>query len=283
MTRHKFGSESSKSSTQWLPVGELKFDQTVQRSLNPAWAAHIGKELDPDLIGILKVSRRRDGDYVIDGQHRVVAVRDHFGNNGTLIECQIFEGLNRADEAKIFVGTSNNRLLTALEKFLKGAIAKDPTAVEITKIVESVGFTVASGKLQGRIPAVGALRAVYFGFTDGSRQHRSGVIPAAEDKKPELLRSTLNVIKAAWGGTADSLTGSIIEGVGRLLAARQRSIDLGDLARDMASYPGGPMALIGAARMRASIAGGNVGSGIAEVLVDIYNKGRRVGKIEPLR
>ena len=105
----------------------------------------------------------------------------------------------------------------------------------------------------------------------------------AKYANPQLLRSTLQVIKASWGGIADSLHGHMVSGVGRLLAARQKAMDVGDLTHKLSIYPGGPSALIGAASGRRALVGGKASAAVAEVCLDLYNKGRRVGKIEPLR
>lgn len=51
----------------------------------------------------------------------------------------------------------------------------------------------------------------------------------------------------------------------------------------IAKYPGGPASLVGTARGMREITGSTVGRAVAEVIVEHYNKGRRVGKIESLR
>jgi hypothetical protein len=91
------------------------------------------------------------------------------------------------------------------------------------------------------------------------------------------------VVGNAWGGIADSMHGAIITGIGRLLIARQKVMDVDDLVHRLAGYPGGPTALIGAARGRRVIDGGNLGHALALVCLDLYNRGRRAGKIEKLQ
>src|SRR6187549_648827 len=59
----------------WLRVDRLTVDPAVgggyQRALNPRKVKAIAKELDPDALGVLTVSRREDGSLVIiDGQQR---------------------------------------------------------------------------------------------------------------------------------------------------------------------------------------------------------------------
>lgn len=283
MSRTKFGHESAHL-TKWIPAGQIEVDPQVQRPLNTAWAEKIGRELDPDLIGVLHVSERQSGRLVcIDGQHRLHGVKNIFGNNGTLVECKIYQGLTRDEEAALFVGLNNFRRPTRIDVFLKNVVAKDPHACAINHIVVAHGFRVDRQKADGAITAVGALEETYFGFADVREPGGKGAESKERIAKPNLLRDTLGVVRDAWGGTADSLHGHIISGIGRLLAARQRAMDVPEFVRKISLYPGGPTALIGAASGRRAVSGGRTGHNVAEVCVDVYNRGRRVSKLEPLR
>lgn len=282
MSRTKFGNESAHL-TKWLPVGEIDVDPTVQRPLNVSWAEKIGRELDPDLIGVIHVSKRPNGRHVaIDGQHRLYGIKNIFGNNGTLVECKVYEGLSKAQEAALFVGLNNFKRPTAIDAFLKNVVANDPASKAIDAIVRECGFRVDRAKADGNITAVGSLVEVYYGFID-IRDPELTEEDRNRQARPALLKSTLTVLREAWGGTADSVHGALISGIGRLLAARQRALEVPDLVRKLSGYPGGPTALVGAATGRRALTGGKVGINVAEVCLDLYNKGRRVGKIEPLR
>lgn len=282
MSRQKFGNESAHL-TKWIPAGQIDVDPAIQRPLNPAWAERIGRELDPDLIGVLHVSERANGRYVvIDGQHRLHGVKNVFGNNGTLVECKIYSGLTKAQEAELFVGLNNFRRPSRIDVFVKNVVAKDPHALAIDHVVRSLDFRVDRMKADGVITAVGALEETYFGFIN-SRDLSLEAADMARVAKPNLLRDTLSVIKEAWGGVSDSVNGHLISGIGRLLAARQRALDVPDLIQKLSKYPGGPTALLGAATGRRAITGGKMQLAVAEVCVELYNRGRRVSKIEPLR
>lgn len=280
MSRTKFGSDAARLS-QWLPAGQIDVDPTVQRPLNAAWADKIGRELDPDLIGIIHVSHRTGGRYVvIDGQHRLHAVKHIFGDNGTLVECKVYEGLSRSQEAARFVGLNDVKRPVRIDIFMKNVIAKDPDAVAINAVVQEVGLKVDRYKADKTIPAIAALEDVYYGF-EKERTAEAG--KPSKQAHPELLRSTLLVIRNAWGGTSDSFHGHIITGIGRLLAARQRAMEVDAMVHKLSIYPGGPTALIGAAKGLAPIHGGLLSGSVAEVCLSLYNKGRRVGALEPLR
>lgn len=274
MSRTKFGHEDARL-TQWLPAGQIDVDPSIQRPLNVTWAEQIGRDLDPDLIGVIHVSQRANGRYVVlDGQHRLHGVKNVFGNNGTLVECKVYSGLAKSDEAAIFVGLNNFRRPTRVDVFLRNVTAKEEHAVAISAIVHELGFRVDRAKAANSITAVGAIEDVYFGFS---------TTRDATSANPKLLKSALSVIREAWGGTADSVNGHIVAGIGRLLAARQRAMEVGDLVHRLSGYPGGPTALVGTATGRRALTGGSTSHALVEVCCDLYNKNRRVGKIETLR
>lgn len=282
MSRTKFGPDSAHL-TKWLPAGEIDIDPTVQRPLNVAWAERIGRELDPDLIGVIHVSKRSNGRYVaIDGQHRLYGVKKVFGNNGTLVECKVYEGLTKAQEAATFCGINNFKRPNRIDFFLKGIVSKNKDAVAINEIAQSCGFKVDRNKADGNITAIGALEDVYYGFGNISDPNLTDEQKSAL-AKPELLRMTLRCIREAWGGTADSVSGVIVSGVGRVLAARHRAMNVADLTHKLGQYPGGPNGLVGSARGKRTASGGTVSTAVAELCIELYNRGRRVGRIEPLR
>ena len=160
MSRTKFGAESAHL-TKWIPVGEIEVDPSVQRPLNMAWAEKIGRELDPDLIGVFHVSRRANGKYyVIDGQHRHFGVKNVFGNNGTLVECKVYEGLTKSKEAELFVGLNDFKRPSRVDVFLKNVVARDTDAVAIDSIVRENGLAIGRAKADRTITAIGAVEEV---------------------------------------------------------------------------------------------------------------------------
>ncbi len=261
------------TSTMFIPLRELFVDPVVQRALNQGWASQIAKEFDPDHMGVVTVSERADGRYaVIDGQHRIAAVRQLFDDDTQKIECKVHRGLTTEEEAAMFVGLNNFKRPSGVQLFLKNVIAGDPEAVEINDIVKRQGFRVNGAATDGNITCVGALQSIYHGFGG----HKA---PA----NPTLLTQTMIVVKNAWGISKDGANGSVVEGVALLIAARAKMLDYADLSHRLATFPGGPSGLLGRARGVAAVSGGRIPLAVADVIVDIYNKGRRICKLDPLR
>lgn len=276
MVPSKVGNEHATRSTQWFPIGELLVDPIVQRPLNAAWVDEIAREFDPDKIGVIHVSRRRDDSLVIiDGQHRRAAIEKLWEDPSQKVECKVYENLSRSDEAALFVGLNNFKRPTAIDEYLKNVIAKDPIAVDIDKVVRESGFVVERFKGDNKITAVGTLYLIYAGFTSDKLVSRRAKRVQKDQGKPELLRTVLSIVREAWGGQKDSVNGFVLEGIGRVLAARQRAMSIPDFVQKVSQYPGGANALIGAARGRKAVTGSTVGTAVAEILIDLYNRGRR--------
>lgn len=275
MTNVKFENGNATRGTVWLELTGLRVDQRYQRPLIQPRVNKIAAEFDPEMFGVLHVSRRPDGShYVVDGQHRTEAARQFLGANanGQRVECKVYEGLTLQQEARLFRRLNDQTAQTMYAKFRASVQAGDPVETAVNRIVEGLGLTVGQASRDRCVTAVGALTQVYRGFSRN-----------AEDKHPELLRMVLSIINSAWGATGDSLNGHIIEGLGRLLLVRQRVLDIPDLIKRLAQYPGGPLGLLGKARGRREIMGGKIGHNVAEAIIEAYNRGRRNTAVEGLR
>src|SRR5690242_16192920 len=88
---------------EWLRADELVIDPMMgERKYNARRAKRIAQTIDPDALGVLYVSKRRDGTYVvIDGQHRRGAFIE-LGWGDQKMPCHVYHGLTLADEARLF-------------------------------------------------------------------------------------------------------------------------------------------------------------------------------------
>ena len=259
--------------TKYIPLKHLFIDPQVQRSLKEKWVDKLVRDFDPDLLDIISVSDRGNGTYaVIDGQHRVAAVRRLFSDDNQMVECKVYKGLAIHEEAARFVGKAETLGMAPSVKFIQKVKARDKEAVAIDTIVRECGYKIAHYSGDGVLSCVSSLRSVYRGFSDDN-----------SIENPTLLRQTLTVIRATWGNSGQGLHSMIVAGIGRLIASRSKAICYPDLIARMASFPGGAGGILGRARGLQALVGGSVPAAVADVLIDVYNKGKRQNKIEPLR
>jgi hypothetical protein len=247
-----------------LRADSLHIDALVQRELVTTRVKRMAANLNLEGIGVLTVSRRPGGgDYIIDGQHRQQALLTaDFGDY--LVTCQIYHGLTRAQEAELFRLLNRTVRANAFDDFTKGVVAGDPECVAINAIVESCGLKIGAEKIRGNISAVTKLRNVY---------------AVGGDK---ALRATLATIVNTWGLTHGAFNGQIIEGIGQFYAQYGEAIQVSDntsFIRRLAKYEGGPDALLGRARHEQRTYRKPVNVAVMNILIGIYNTGRRTRRL----
>lgn len=171
---------------EWVGVNDLQVDD-YQRKIRSTQVRDIVRNFNSDTYGILTVALRENGDlYVVDGQHRVVAMQlmQHEGENQE-VRCVIISGWTPVDEAKFFAESQRNRsTITPGQAHNAEVYAGDEIAVAVNRAVEDAGYKIAThtaGKATGRINAVGALYRIAVTYD----------VPT--------LATALHVCAAAWG------------------------------------------------------------------------------------
>jgi len=247
-----------------LAVSSLIVDPDVQRTLDTRRVNAIAESLNMDALGIITVSRRKNGSYhIVDGQHRVAAVR-LAGGDDEKVMCRVFEKLSLADEAVMFRLLNNTAKPMAVDLFRVRVVEGDPDAVRIVDIAREYGWKIAQQTHGGAIAAVAALERVYL-------------------RDPDALSKALGVITRAWGHEPPANDGRIIEGVGLVFARYGAAIEVADLAPRLSSFAGGPGALLGKAKGLRDMIGGTQTNAVAEVVVETYNRARRTRALPPWR
>jgi len=238
-------------------VGDLWVDPNVQRSLRKARVARIAGEFKPEAIGVLTTSYRSPKRiHVIDGQHRYRAA-EAAGYTG-LIQTMQYNGLTIPQEAALFRLLNETEKVSRIDQFLVRCVEQNPDSMAIAGYLADHGWTVgpADGSGQSRLTAIASLERIYA-------------------LSPEAAESTLNVLTVAYGHRPAAVQGSLLEGLGRMLARYGRDVELDDLARRLASVPGGPDGLVGNARGQSMTRTGNLSTQVARVITNLYNQRRR--------
>jgi hypothetical protein len=152
-------------SIELLPLGRLMIDETYQRSIatqtSQSLIGRIAQQWDWRLCVPLLVSRRAEGLYVIDGQHRLEAARRR--PDIPYLPCCVSEYGSPADEAATFVAANRKRRAVGrIDTFRAALLAGEPSAVAIVELLKRAGLRLAkstsANNLQpGEVNAVGAL------------------------------------------------------------------------------------------------------------------------------
>ena len=128
----------------------------AQRPFREAKGDRIAAEFDINSFGFPAVCRVDGIPWIVDGQHRVYAIRKcGYAKASDLIECEVYEGLSMAEMARMFLGRNRSTPVTAFERFGVAVTAGYPTEGAITKIVESLGLKIGYPKTEGNVYSVG--------------------------------------------------------------------------------------------------------------------------------
>jgi hypothetical protein len=245
------------SSVQWVRVSDIRTSTNAQRELRAYKAESIATEFDPDKLGIPVVNKRGGRYWVIDGQHRIEALR-RIGYEDQLIECQVYEDLTEKQEAEMFLGLNTPLAVKPIDKFLVALTAQRPRELGIARAVQAEGLAV--GKGNGKIMAVTALGRVY----DVAGQ--------------EALGRTLRIIRDAFGDTG--MTANLIQGVGLVTHRYNGELDDEYAVTKLSSARGGLSGLLAKAEVIRRQVGRPKPHCIAAAVVETVNSGRGGRKIQ---
>lgn len=175
-----------------------------QREYEDQRARAYGRVFSWALFGTPIVNKRDDGDYwVIAGQHRLAAA-GYAGH--TNIPVALYEGLLPEQEAWVFnQEASQQRSLTAMNKFHSGVEAGLPDHVAVAAIVQRVGGKIAY-KGSPRIGNVNGITAV------------EALLQTYDFAGGQLLEDALVMIRDGFGTLqGPAVDGAMIKGMAQLL------------------------------------------------------------------
>lgn len=190
--------KTTKQQFSFIPLMKIE-PSNYQRTTNHSQVKNIVKYFDEAKLGTLTVSLRDEKYYIIDGAHRLSALR---ALNYSHALCEILMGLTIEDEANYFRRQGQDkRPLKPLDLFKAGIIAEDEKCLRINEIVKSNNFQI--GFSHKNIYQIGAINALFsivdeYGF--------------------EVLDDTLCLIAYTWAGIAKATHGVCLLGVAEFVS-----------------------------------------------------------------
>lgn len=261
-----------KGTTVLLALDELKIDPATQRGLVEPHVTRLAANLDPELIGVLYVSKRDDGYYIVDGQHRAEALRRAGYDGDTLVECVVFATVDKADEAKRFNGLNATRQVNAIDAFKVRCTANETIATDISHILKRHGLKIGFDSRDGIVACVTALEGVY-----------TGRIARTAEMTPWALEQSIAALSGAWGTQRTAFDAPIVNGMGAFQIRYGNEIDQDNLAKRLAKTDGGPVRLLARSKIAREVHGGQLYKCVGGVILDIYNLGRRSSQLPAWR
>ena len=244
--------------TEWVALGSMAVSERAQREMRKHRIDELVSEFDPDRLGVPVVSKRDDRYFIVDGQHRVFALRQFLGSGWEKqqIECQVFDGLTEPQEAELFLRLNNTLTVNSFERFQKAVVAGRPVEVAVKKVVEAVGFKLAmnSASTTGGISATTTLTKI---------AKRAGV---------KTLGRALTIARDAYGDSGTEA--AVIDGLAHVCQRYKGMLDDSKVTQRLADARGGMKGLINRANELRLKTGSSKAICVAAAAVDIINQGK---------
>jgi hypothetical protein len=241
---------------EWIPLDRVKVNPLAQREQNQARVDRLVAEFDLEQLGYPTVNHREDHYWVIDGAHRIAALKEWLGDDweAQQVQCQTYEGLTEEEEAEVFLKLNDTLAVQAFAKFRIGVQAGRDEETDVDRIVRQCLLRVSQDKGDGAIAAVGTLMRVY---------RRGG---------PQSLARTLLIIRDSYGDPG--LEAPVIDGIGLLCHRYNGELDDARLVERLSKAHGGVNALMGKAENLRKQTGNPRNHCVAAAAVEINNSGR---------
>ena len=238
----------------WVPLRQMQVNPLAQRGLNWAWVNKLAAEFDTEEMGNPTVNHRGGLFNIIDGQHRIAALKIWLGDGNweaQTVECWTYKALTDEQEAEKFLRLQARLKPHAFDEFRVAVRAGRETEAEVNRIVEEAGLMISRTK--NGISATGTLARVY---------KRGG---------PEVLARTLLIIKNAYGESG--FDAAVIDGVGLFCQRYSAEVKDDQVIGKLASAAGGSGGLVNRSNQLRATTGNQKAQCVAAAVVDIVNRG----------
>jgi hypothetical protein len=244
---------------QEVPLGKTATSRRVQRDLKQHRVDYLVANFDLDDFGQPVVSWRDGTYYIIDGQHRIEALKIWLGKGWEIqkIECRVYQGLTEAEEADMFDRLNDVLIVSSFDKFKIRVTAGREAESAINKIILAENLVVSRDKIPGAVRAVGTLVKVY---------NRSNA---------DVLARSLRIIRDAFGDAG--FEAGVIDGIGHLCQRYNGALDERYAIEKLAETRGGVNGLLGKATILHKQTGNSRSQCVAAAAVDIINSHRPTG------
>lgn len=238
---------------RWVPLHRLVVSDVAQRELKQYRVDHLVAHFDHEQVGNPVVNERHGRFFIIDGQHRVAALREMYDDTHQ-VQCWTYVGLSEVEEAEKFLQLNDTLVVNAMDKYLVAVEAGREIETDIDRIVRACGLSVSSQKTEGAIGAVGTLRRVYV---------RSGAY---------VLGRTLRIVTEAFGSAG--LEAPVIDGIGLLCGRYNGELEDQVAVLKLHKMLGGVGGLMGKAAVIREKTRQPLNQCVAAAAVDVINGGK---------
>lgn len=238
---------------KWVAIGLMRVAPHAQRELNQARVDRLAANFDLEQLGTPTVNHRGGYYWIIDGQHRIEALRQ-IGWGDQQIQCWVWEELTEEQEAEKFLTLNDVLAVHAFDRFRVGVNAGRDVPVAVDRVVRAQGLHIAQTQAPGAVSAVGTLVRVY------------------QRSDADTLAVTLRIIRDSFGDPG--LCAWVIDGIGHLVARYGDELDEAIAVKKLSGIHAGISGLLGRAEQARQKYGYQRAHCVAAAAAEIINTGR---------
>lgn len=263
MSKSPSGSVTRRASrVRPVKVSEMRVPPAgiTQRRFDKKQAEAYAANFDLDKLGIPIVNLRGGNYWILDGQHRIEALKMFFApaDPGS-IDCEVYEDLSDLEMADIFLGRDDRRAINNFEKFQVACTAGRQRECEIRRAIESQGLKISQTKEPGCVGAIGACAKVY------------------DLAGPTVLGQAMRVIRDAFGADPKAFDNQLIQGIGLVFNRFNGKTNEKHMAAQLSAFSHGVRGVLMRAEAQRERTGNQKPHCVAATVIDIYNKGAKAG------
>ena len=249
-----------------LSTAKLTSGQPYQRHVVTEDVDRLISKWNDKLLTPIVVSFR-DGNFnVVDGQHRIAAMRKMAGDMDVIVPCIIYTGLTYEQEAELYYMLDLTRGKLRLSHATKALLesGSDAEIIDVKQRVEDAGFVWALDKTTGEAFEISATRAV---------------INAYRLLGGAAFSRMLGLMAGTWHGAPNSLKASIFSGMALFLKTYETELTDHTFIKRMSAVD--PEEII--RRGKVDFSTNQAALRFARVIRDKYNGQQRGGRKLPYR
>lgn len=247
--------EKPHSTLKDIPLAKMRVSGAAQRELRVARVDFLLSEFDIEMFGYPVVNFRDAHYWMIDGQHRIAALKAWLGEwQKQSVTCHTYSGMTEKQEADMFDRLQNKLSVGAFDKFKVRVTAGRETECAVKKVVESVGLKISTDNADESIGSVTTLVKIYE-KTDGGN-----------------LARTLKICNDSFGGPG--LITPIIDGMSRVCGRYNGALNDANAIETLRAMRGGFGQLMAKAGLLRNQTGTSLPECVAAAAVDIINRKR---------
>lgn len=248
---------------EWLPLGSLEVDPEGQRRYRPDKAQYYAERFQLEAMGYPVVNKRDKKNFVVDGQHRVGALRLVGFLPDDVVECEVYDGLTPEGESALFLMRNDRTAVSSFDTFRLAMRAGRELEVAVNKIVLAQQLKIArTAGAKNSISAVGSLIEVY--NTAGG---------------PGLGR-TLRLLRDSFDGHPRAFAATTMKGMAQVIARYGTAMNDDIMVTRMLTVRGGGIGLIRKAEALRIQTGRNAVDCMCATIVDTYTGRPNGGKLD---